>query len=206
MLLDHGVIDDDLVRSLLAWPHTGFGAHVGRSVFPRTPEEDRPKGVKGLLEYMVRAPVALSRMRLAQGDKVVYTANRIHPRHEADFRIFDPLDFIATVVTHIPDPHKKSVIYYGWYSNKQRGMRRKGVSTADRASTEAGRAPLSVRRAWAAMIKRVYAVDPLVCPACGGQMAFLALIEDEAVIFTILRCLGLLADGVEEAKAHDPPD
>ena len=41
-------------RTLLTWPHTGFGVHVGGVVFPHAEEEeenDRPQGVKGLLEY-----------------------------------------------------------------------------------------------------------------------------------------------------------
>ena len=31
----------------------------------------------------------------------------IHPRHHANFRIFDPLDFLVEVSPHIPDAHKK---------------------------------------------------------------------------------------------------
>lgn len=30
---------------------------------------------------------------------------------------------------------------------------------------------------WAAMIKRVYETDPLVCPRCGGQMRIVAFVE-----------------------------
>ena len=53
----------------------------------------------------------------------LFAVDRLHPRHGANFRIFDVLDFIAEVVAHIPNTHEKSVIYYGWYSNKARGMR-----------------------------------------------------------------------------------
>ena len=31
----------------------------------------------------------------------------IHPRHHANFRIFDPLDFLVEVSPHIPDAHEK---------------------------------------------------------------------------------------------------
>jgi hypothetical protein len=31
------------------------------------------------------------------------------------------------------------------------------------------------RRRWTALIKRVYEVDPLVCPKCGGEMRVIAL-------------------------------
>ena len=33
------------------------------------------------------------------------------------------------------------------------------------------------RSRWAALIKKVYEVDPLICPVCGGEMKFIAFIE-----------------------------
>jgi len=48
-------------------------------------------------------------------------------------------------------------------------------------------------RTWAMLIKRVYEVDPLACPKCGGQMKVVAFIEPPqgAVIEKILRHCGL---------------
>jgi hypothetical protein len=40
---------------------------------------------------------------------------------------------------------------------------------------------------------RVFAIDVLACPACGGRMRVLAAIEDPHVTRAILRCLGLPA-------------
>jgi hypothetical protein len=39
--------------------------------------------------------------------------------------VFDPLDYLAEVSAHISDPHEKTTIYYGWYSNRTRGARRR---------------------------------------------------------------------------------
>ncbi len=47
----------------------------------------------------------------------------------------------------------------------------------------------NARRRWAALIRLVYEVDPLVCPKCGGQMRVIALIQEPAVIDQILRHL-----------------
>ena len=44
---------------------------------------------------------------------------------------------------------------------------------------------------WAALLKRVRAVDVLVCPRCAGPMRIVALIEDEVVAGKILAHLGL---------------
>lgn len=195
---------------------------------------------EALLKYMVRAPVVQERITPAPsragtgvggprrgslqkrlpgtgGSVVIYKADRLHPRHGANFRVLDVLDFIALVTAHIPDPHEKSVIYYGWYSNRSRGERRKHEATPVPATTaaapamiedgsaDAARAPAAVRRAWAAMIRRVYEVDPLVCPRCSGEMEIVSFIEDEDVIFAILKHLGLLA-GVPDAAERAPPE
>ena len=33
----------------------------------------------------------------------------------------------------------------------------------------------AARSTWARLIKKVYEVDPLICPHCGGQMRFLVV-------------------------------
>jgi len=57
---------------------------------------------------------------------------------------------------------------------------------------------------WAALIKRVYEVDPLRCPACGATMRIVAFIErrdQPAVVEKILRHCGLW----EDTAARGPP-
>ena len=59
------------------------------------------------------------------------------------------------------------------------------------------------RKRWAALLKQVYEVDPLVCPKCGGQMKIIGFIDrhQREVIEKILRHCGLW----EEAPARAPP-
>jgi len=47
------------------------------------------------------------------------------------------------------------------------------------------------RRTWARMIKKIYEVDPLICPRCGFPMRVLSVIEDPPVVRRILDHLGL---------------
>jgi len=47
------------------------------------------------------------------------------------------------------------------------------------------------RRNWARLIQKIYEVDPLLCPKCGGTMRVIAFIEEQAVIEKILKHLGL---------------
>jgi hypothetical protein len=41
------------------------------------------------------------------------------------------------------------------------------------------------------LIQKIYEVDPLVCPKCGGIMRILSFIQDQEVIKAILKHLGL---------------
>jgi transposase len=46
-------------------------------------------------------------------------------------------------------------------------------------------------KGWAEMIRKVYEVDPLLCPQCGGQMKVIAFLTDYAVIDRIINHLKL---------------
>jgi len=47
------------------------------------------------------------------------------------------------------------------------------------------------RRGWAAMIRKVYEVDPMACPKCGGQMNVIVFLTDDVVIDRIINHLKL---------------
>jgi hypothetical protein len=42
-----------------------------------------------------------------------------------NFEVYDPLDFLAEVTQHIPNKGEHQIRYYGWYSNKKRGLQEK---------------------------------------------------------------------------------
>jgi hypothetical protein len=41
-------------------------------------------------------------------------------------------------------------------------------------------------KGWAAMIRKVYEVDPMICPKCGGTMKVVAFIIEHAVVDRII--------------------
>ena len=114
------------------------------------------------------------------------------------------LDFIAELTQHIPNKGEHLVRYFGWYSHRHRGTRAKLSDDSssdglriDRSALEASSdsqvpRPGSVRT-WAALIKRIFEVDPLECPQCGKQMKVISFIErrQQVVIERILRHCGL---------------
>lgn len=190
-LLREGAIQEDLVENLLSWAHSGFHAHIGHEI----DGANRP-ALEAVAEYIARGPLSLERLevdRSGKTPKVTYRSAKIHPRHGTDFRLFDPLEFLAALIPHIPGTHEKTVLYYGWYSNRSRGERRKRAAGAPLAPPALKETPPSpARRAWARLIRKVYEVDPLLCPACGGLMKVISLITEEDVIYRILNHLDLL--------------
>jgi hypothetical protein len=134
--------------------------------------------------------------------QILYRSDAVHPRHQANFRVFEPLDFLAEVNAHVPDAHEKTTLFYGWYSNRTRGYRKRhgllgDASPADPAADESDGTPLEVRRSWARLIRQVYEVDPLLYSQCGGRMKVIAVIEPA--------CADLLARGAQASTADRRP-
>jgi hypothetical protein len=148
-----------------------------------------------------------------------------------NFQILDPLDFLAEFTQHIPPKGAHLVRYYGWYSNKARGMRQKAAETAAAAAdnlpspvigrgaggegiNDRSSGPSRASQTWAMLIKRVYEVDPLECAKCGGTMKVIAFMEPPQgdVIEKILRHCGLWRASVprpppaEERLVYVPED
>jgi len=197
---------------LLSWRHSGFSVHNRVRVEP----EDQ-SAVERLARYIMRPPISLERMRWDGVGEVRYRRKGGHedPALNRDpVDTFDPLEFLARVIMHIPEPRRHLARYYGAYSNVSRGRRRKGeteqgpgavvetagASRADRDRTHDARA---LRRSWAQLIKRIYEVDPLVCPSCGSEMKVVAFIIDHAVVDKILRHLKRRGEGQRE---RGPPE
>ena len=83
--------------------HTGFGTDVSRP----SPANEKAPGV--VARYMARPPVTPERMLGgADKDQIIYRSDAVHPRQQANFRVFDPLDFLAEVRAHIPHAHRKT--------------------------------------------------------------------------------------------------
>ena len=119
-----------------------------------------------------------------------------------NYQLLSPLEFLAEFTQHIPPQGAHLIRYYGWYSNKARGLRKKAAAAPSLPSpvlgrgaairspgegidvtalvpppTQASSLTSQVSPTWAMLIKRVYEVDPLECPKCSGAMKVVAFIE-----------------------------
>lgn len=61
------------------------------------------------------------------------------------------------------------------------------------------------RYTWAELLRRVFLIEVLVCPRCGGPRRLLAAIQDPESIRKVLGSLGLSAEVPELAGARSPP-
>ena len=122
---------------------------------------------------------------------------------------WDVLEFIARVVDHIPEPSQQMSRYWGWYANAARGKRHKAdeeepASPGPRPHNPVEAFTRHARLSWAKLIRRVYEIDPLLCPFCGAEMKVLAFVTDFATARAIRRSLKLPAQQ-PEPLAHGPP-
>jgi hypothetical protein len=76
-------------------------------------------------------------------------------------KTFDALDWMAQLDTHIPNKGEQMVHYYGFYSNKSRGLRKKaGTDDEVPALIDSDISSKAFRNNWARLIQKVYNVNP----------------------------------------------
>ncbi len=144
---------------------------------------------------------------------VIYHSKMIHGKNKKNFEVYTAEDFIASITQHIPEKSFQMIRYYGWYSNKSRGMRvKQGIHRpGDEPVTEIDKSgeiidvsdyqPKGISsRTWRECIKKIWEVDPLCCPNCSGEMKIISFITEPLVIRQILEHLGLW-----KKPSRDPP-
>ena len=103
----------------------------------------------------------------------------------------DYLEVIARVTSHISDKGQVMVRYYGLYANAHRGMIKKAsLGSFPLRMVEEELQPIP-SKGWAEMIRKVYEVDPMLCPKCGGRMKVIAFLTDFSVVDRIIGHLKL---------------
>ena len=86
------------------------------------PGDDRAFALR-LARYCARNPVALERMTYdAEVEQVTYRSDKAEGP-TAGTATVDPLEFLARLVTHIPEPGQVMQRYYGRYASRTRGER-----------------------------------------------------------------------------------
>ena len=194
LLVEEKLLPPERVQVLYAWKHSGFNVHAGERIPPEASAD-----LEDLAQYILRNPFSVEKMTLESPTDIVIYRSRLNAKINRNFEVFTATDFLAAITQHIPDKGTQMVRYYGWYSNKMRGVRHRGLppELVPRRPGLSPPPPLNLpSKRWRDLILRVWHVDPLRCPVCQSPMRVIAVIDDAQVTEEILRHLGAW---------HDPP-
>lgn len=102
----------------MKWRRTsGFNVHNEVRIKP-----DDDKGIENLSKYIIRNTFSLEKLKYDVGSSsVIYRYKMTRGKNKRNFQVFSPLEFIASITQHVPEPSFQLVRYYGWYSNRMRG-------------------------------------------------------------------------------------
>ncbi len=189
LLQEHDLLSDERIKILRAWRRSGFSIDNDLYLYPSDTQ-----ALETLSRYIVRCPVSLQRLHYdKKSNYVLYQPKSKNRKAE----LLDPLDFLARVLIHIPQPKQHSILYYGHYARRTRKHTRKKRPIADDNELNATQRK-TLRRRWANLIRRVFKTDPLICRNCGGKMCIVSFITDPSVIRQIL-------DHLRKRNTRDPP-
>ena len=190
-----GLLSDERIELLDSFRHSGFSVDASPTLWPQDTQ-----GLEKLCRYLLRCPVSLSRMHWTPGSKTLFYETKSshddplfsHPQGET----LDIFEFIARVLTQIPEPRAHGPRYFGAYSSKARAYRKKRNLTLQSFSAKSLPAEdelklspkkrAALRKSWAQLIKRVYQAEPLRCD-CGGTLRVISFITEHKVIRKILQ-------------------
>jgi len=208
-LLAEGKITQAVVDLLLSWRHPGFSVFRGEPVEP-----DDAAASERLLSYCLHPPFALSRLRYdSDSATVCYHVGKTgtDSKEGSDpVTVCSALDWLAGVVTHIPDKGQQLLRYYGHYSNvRQAHTKRTGahspLQTAEQSPEQEEEFRRQSRRAWARLIRKIYETDPLACTRCGAMMRIISIIDQPPVVKKILLHLNLWDLPKRSPLSKNPP-
>jgi hypothetical protein len=187
----------------------GFSVHAGVCV----PARDRMR-LERLARYAGRPPLATERLSLLPDGRLLYRLKH-RWRDGTTHMIFEPLELVEKLAALVPPPKVNLIRYHGLLAPAaafrplvipetkgngrpaHHGCRgKKQLSTAGAANVdEKGRNANARCRprnySWAELLRRIFSIDILACPRCGGRMRILAAINPPDAIKKILNCLGL---------------
>jgi hypothetical protein len=220
-LKKEGKINAEIVRKLMSWKHSGFSVDNG----VRISEKDE-KGRESVAQYIMRNVFSEGKITYSEkSEKVIYHAKlqKMEVRSikaetgsaKQNLKIYTAEEFIAAITQQLPKKSFQMTRYYGFYSNKSRGLRLKneeicladkeGKTIKDRkveiidVSRHQPKKVPSLK--WRECIKKIWKDDPLICPECLSEMKIISFITEVNIIKKILKYLDLWS----ENSSRDPP-
>ena len=171
----------------------------------RVPASDR-RGLWRLCAYGARGAIALSRLTELKDGRFAYDMKRSLPDGRSRL-VMTGVELLKKLVPLIPPTYANLTRFHGVFAptSRLRSVVVPPPPVAVRAEPVAKTEPRvppsttpskplqrsTYRLDWAALLKRVFAVDVMVCARCDGPMKVIALLEEPAVVKRILAHLQL---------------
>jgi hypothetical protein len=185
----------------------GYSLHATRTI-----AVDDTDDLEQLCRYGARAPISNDRLSVDQRGQVHVRLSKRYYDGRTEL-VMPPVALLRKLAALVPPPRKHLTRYHGIFAPAHRFRNRVPFAIADdlvslpgyqeeedAAPSPLGDRPRNNRLAWAELLMRVFAVDVLVCDACGAPMRILAFITNLEVADKILDHLGL-----ELPRATGPP-
>ena len=183
----------------------GYSVHADVCI----PAHDRMR-LERLCRYAGRPPVATERLSLLPDGRLRYRLKR-RWRDGTTHMIFEPLELIEKLAALVPPPRFNLVRYHGvlapsaaWrslvipseletadLSSHPNCPAKKQLLTPENGNLQKKGSCRPRNYSWAELMRRVFSIDVLACPRCGGRMRILCAIHPPDAIQKILDCLGL---------------
>jgi len=182
----------------------GYSLHAERIV-----NSDDRDGLEKLCRYASRAPIAKSRLSLADNGQVVVKLKRPLQDGRRELR-FGQVELLQKLAILIPPPHKNLTRYFGVFAPAHRYRADvvaigREPAALDQEITSKDESPMRKRGLpWAELLRRVFAIDILKCDQCGGDMKIIAIIPASEATEAILDHLGI--DTHHNSATGPPPE
>jgi len=188
----------------------GFSLHAGVCVPGGPFTRDQ---LERLCRYVARPALASEGLSLLRDGRIAYALRR--PWSDGTSRVlFEPLAFLGWLAALVPPPRAHLVTYHGVLAPASAlrpaivppGRERTTATRRGRGACRGAPAHRCGRHPWAELMQRVFALDVLRCPSCGGRRRILAAITEGRVIRAILAALDLPTEAPVVPVARGPPE
>jgi hypothetical protein len=162
-----------------------------------------------MLRYAARPPLSTERLSLLPDGRLLYRLKRRWSDGTTHV-IYEPMELMERLAALVPPPRFNMTRFYGvlapaatfrpFIVPKDKAAIAPmhpgcpaSIETSETDATEAKSKRIKQPRnySWAQLMMRVFELDVLACPRCGGRMRILCAINSPTAIQKILACLGL---------------
>jgi hypothetical protein len=134
----------------------------------------------------------VERLTESPGGQLLYHFRRAW-RDGSTALLLEPLELLERLASLVPPPRRPLLAYHGLLAPRARWGSAIVPPSGDSPRADAGgRSPR--RWPWARLLRRVFAIEVLVCERCGSARRILGAVTEPHAVRRLLAALGLAAE------------